>query len=281
MAYQKISEDVTLWYEELGPADGKPLLSCQEGFGGDEAYMRILAENGFHIYKIQIRGFGRSTHVWEDHGEKWWDIWADDAVAFADSLGLGQFYYVGASHGAGIGWHIAYRHPGRLSAFFGIVCGPHERGGLETSQARWQVIQAAQSWETWHAYVKTRFPAGRPEATGKETPAELAMLQKRQAMYDDFWNRPLESSRINPKKPFNWCKTEEELSALISTIRVPAILLGGFKDDIATPKTMLRSASALPGAKLVLYEAAGHGLATQFPQEVAEDILSFCRQRGL
>ena len=280
MAYQKISPDVTLWYEELGPADGKPLLCCQEGFGGDRAYQQILAENGFHVFQIQIRGFGKSTHVWEDHGEAWWDIWADDAAAFADAKGFDEFYYVGTSHGAGIGWHLAYRHPGRMKAFFGIVCGPHERGGLETSAARWAVIQAARSWETWHAYVLERM-GPRPEAKGDETPEELDRLEKRRAMYDEFWNRPLESSRINPKKPFNWCKTEEELAALIHTIRVPAILLGGMRDDIATPKTMLRSAGALPDAKLVLYERAGHGLCSQFPREVAEDILSFCRQRGL
>ena len=44
------------------------LLTCQEGFQAEDGYLTMLAEEGFHVAAIQIRGFGRSTHVLEDHG---------------------------------------------------------------------------------------------------------------------------------------------------------------------------------------------------------------------
>ncbi len=281
MAYQKINEEITLYYEEYGDPAGKPLLSCQEQFGGEENFIQYLTEAGFHVYAIQIRGFGNSTIIDADYGEEWWNIWADDAVAFADALGIGRFYYTGSSHGSGIGWHICYRHPERVIAFFGIVCGPHERGGLETSQARWETIQAAQTQESWYAFVDKRFPQGRPELNGNETEEEKAVILKRQKGYDSFRNRNIISSRINPRKPFNWCKTEEELSALMSTIRIPSLLMGGIRDDIATPKTMLRSCTAVPDSKLILYESSTHGLVSEKPKEIVMDIVSFCQQRGL
>lgn len=43
---------------------------------------------GYHVYCITLRGFHPSTFVEEDYGEGWYDVFADDVVAFADKLNI-------------------------------------------------------------------------------------------------------------------------------------------------------------------------------------------------
>lgn len=275
----KNQDEIELYYEEMGSSD-RYILSCQENFYGCEEYLTALVDEGFHVIAIQIRGFGQSTLVLEDYDNRWWEIWADDAVAVANQLGIDKFFYVGSSHGAGIGWYLCVRHPERLRGFFGIVAGPHERGGLETSEARWRVIQAAQTQESWDAFVNARFGGGRPTPKGDETEEEMRKIEKQAKMYDQQMSIPIESSRINPKKPFNHCETEEELSDVLRTIEVPTLLLGGMHDVIATTATMIRSGTAVPNAKTVFYDAS-HGLCAERPKEIVDDMVLFCKQRQL
>ena len=41
----------------------------------------------------------------------------------ADRLGLDHFFYMGASHGAGVGWHLLWKHAERIRA------DPKQKGG--------------------------------------------------------------------------------------------------------------------------------------------------------
>lgn len=282
MAFLQIEEDVVLHYDEYGTSD-QYLLTCQENVAGAGClpYLQLLVEQGFHVYAIQIRGFGESTHVFEDYGNKWWEIWAADAVRFADKMGIDKFFYAGVSHGAGIGWYIGMTYPERVRGFFGIVAGPHARGGLNTSKERARVIQAAQTQESWNQYVNDMFGGGRPTLLGTETEEEKKAVESKMEQYDIMMNTAIECSRINPQKPFMHCETEEQLIEYLHGMRVPTLLLGGMQDPISTPETLIRSGRAVPGAKTVLYEAATHGLCAEFPQEVVEDIMLFCNQRGL
>ena len=84
-----VAEGIELYCQEMGDGD-RWLLTCQEGFQSEDGYLELLAREGFHVVAIQIRGFGRSTHVLEDYDNRWWEIWADDAVTVADRLGISK-----------------------------------------------------------------------------------------------------------------------------------------------------------------------------------------------
>ena len=124
--YQTVN-GVTLYYNEYGSGE-KYVLSAQMGFDPDEkGWPMDLAEEGFHVFTIQIRGYGKSTHVFEDPGGEWYNIWADD-VRFCAKQGDRKFLYTGQSHGAGIGWHLALRHRKCLSDSRALVGGPTQEG---------------------------------------------------------------------------------------------------------------------------------------------------------
>ena len=68
--YQTVN-GVTLYYNEYGSGD-KYVLSSQMGFDSDEkGWPMDLADEGFHVFTIQIRGYGRSTmflRIWAVNG---------------------------------------------------------------------------------------------------------------------------------------------------------------------------------------------------------------------
>ena len=91
-----------LYYEEYGSGDNV-VLSAQMELARGQSYQRLLGDAGFHVYYLQLRGFGKSPHVSTPPGEGWYPMWAEDVYQFARQLGLEQFIYTGVSHGAGVG----------------------------------------------------------------------------------------------------------------------------------------------------------------------------------
>jgi len=278
-------KDVELYYDEYGSGD-RYLLSAQQFHSRIASYTIELANrHGFHVFNIQIRGYGKSSPVYEDYGERWYNVWAQDVVDFADAMGIDKFFYTGVSHGAGIGWYLCCYHPERIRAFISVVGGPHRKiPGEETSPARMATIRAAQSRETWEKYVaglvdkmSRRMPK-RGETSEEEYELQLKLHEENL----EFWrNMSLEAGRIDPKKPFPECKTEEELIEKLKTVKVPTLMIGGVQDDIVAPEDLVRSCRAVEGSKLILYEDGTHGVAQEHRVEVADDIMRFCVNRNL
>ena len=281
MPVLKLKTGIELYYDEWGSGDN--VLLSARNFPSKISYYTIdLASRGFHVYNIQLRGYGKSSPVTEEFGEKWYDVWAKDICDFADALGIDRFVYSGQSHGAGVGWMIAYRYPERLKAFIGVVAGPHTRDGKETGRSRLDTIEAAASPEKWKAYCDKRIGRMTVMAEACTDPKEKAKrLAMAEEAKDDWYNMKPATAMIDPHKPFAWCKTEEAIIEVLKTIKTPTLLLGGMHDDVSRPEDLLRSCRAVPDSKLVLYEAAGHGLSAQKKRDMLEDIVSWSRLRGL
>ena len=123
MGYINIEENLKLFYEEYGQGDNY-ILSAQVGFY-PKGMQQKMAEMGYHVFCITLRGFAPSSYVEEDYVEDWYSVFADDVVRVADALGIKKFIYMGASHGAGVGWHLMLRHQDRIESFIAVVAGPH------------------------------------------------------------------------------------------------------------------------------------------------------------
>src|SRR5207244_525079 len=96
------------WYGQLKALD--QARSAQTPTEG-QSYQRLLGEAGFHVYYIQLRGFGKSTHVHEPPPSSWYPMWAENVYQFARALGVERFTYTGISHGAGVGWQPCHGPP--------------------------------------------------------------------------------------------------------------------------------------------------------------------------
>jgi len=256
-------DGITLHYDEYGTGD-RLILSAQVGFYPKGMHQR-LAEQGYHVYCLTLRGFAPSSYVEEDYGTGWYDRFADDAACLADRLGAERFAYLGASHGAGVGWHLALRYPDRMSAFVAVVPGPHSlaEGAMSYRQMLMQGIISSP-------------PPFDPPVDGDEK--REARRREREAWLRSLPEADPREKQIDYGRPLMALGSEEKLREALKSIRIPVLILGGAEDPISTPALMMRTAECLPHCKLVMYSNCGHNIDTDLVEELAEEADRFLRQ---
>ena len=246
-------DGITIHYDEYGTGD-KIILSAQVGFY-PKGMQQYLADMGYHVYCMTLRGFAPSSYVTEDYGKKWYDMFSEDVIELADQLGFDKFTYMGASHGAGLGWHLVLNHPDRVNAFVAVVPGPHsiDEGAMSLRQMVMQgIIEAPPPFDppidndnarSIRRKEREDWLAGLPEADPRER-------------------------NIDYGRPLLKYGNEETLREMLSTITTPTLILGGMDDPISTPELMMRTAKSLPNCKLVIYSNCGHNIDTDLVEEL-------------
>ena len=260
----EVEKGIELYYEDLGEGD-KYILSLMMDFPPINT-TRELAKHGSHVLLITNRGIGKSTHVWEDYGNEWFNIFADDVVRVADKLGIDKFIYAGCSHGAGTGWHLCLRHPERVTAFIDMVGGPHN------------IDEGVRSFRSMSqdGTPPVRKPMDPPTF---EDPAVARRIAKNMPYREKLMAEMTpEEKALDYRRPLVGLGTEAKVCEALRTIQTPTLMLGGIEDPIARPDLMLRTAECLPHGKLVLYSGFGHGGPFgQLIEECTEEILNFLR----
>ena len=260
--YADIGDHASLYYEEYGRGD-RVILSAQCGFWHRGMQQR-MAELGYHVYCITLRGYHPSSPVTEDYGDRWYDVFASDVLAFADRLGIGRFIYMGASHGAGVGWHLMLTDSSRIDAFIAVVPGPHSL--KEGTMSYRQMLE--------RGIISSPPPF--------DPPIDNDPAREARRAYRDEWlkdgPRATESERkIDYGRPLMRLGSEENLCGALKRITVPVLILGGYDDPISTPALMLRTAGCLPHCKLVIWSGCGHNIDTDLVEEVSDEADRFIR----
>ena len=258
----EVEEGIELFYEDLGHGN-KYMMSLMMDFP-PECTTRALAEHGYHVILITNRGIGKSTHVHQNYGNEWFNIFADDVIRVADKLGIDKFTYIGCSHGAGTGWHIALRYPERLTAFIDMVGGPHN------------IDEGAWSFRTVGDKALERKPMDPPVIDDEAVERRRA---RNQPFYDEQKaNVTPEEKALDYKRPLLGLGSEAKVQEALRSIQTPMLMLGGIEDPISRPDLMMRTAQCVPHCKLVMYSQFGHsGPYSMIFEECVEEILNFMR----
>ncbi len=259
----KVSTDVELYYAEYGSGD-RYILSAQVGFA-PKGMQQKLAEMGYHVICITLRGFAPSSYITEDYGAEWYDVFAEDVVRVADALGIEKFAYMGASHGAGLGWLLMLNHPERVSAFVAVVPGPHslKEGTMSFRQMMMQGIIDAP-------------PPFNPPID--DDAARELRRARRAAWLSQLPEADPRERAIDYGRPLMKYKNEETLCEKLRSIKTPTLIIGGADDPISTPELMMRTAKCLPHCKLVMYSNCGHDIDTDIIEEVCDEADRFLCQ---
>ena len=263
MGYVTTKDGLRLYYEEYGSGD-KAVLSAQVGFY-PKGVQQALAERGYHVYCLTLRGFAPSDYVTEDYGDAWYDVFADDVVCLADSLGIEKFAYTGASHGAGVGWHLMLRHPERVFAFVAMVPGPHSLAAGVMSY-RQMLMQGLISSP----------PPFDPPIDGDE--ARVLRRKEREERISKNPEPDPREKKVDYGRPLMRLGSEEALCEALRSITTPTLILGGAEDPISTPELMMRTAKCLPHCKLVMYSNCGHNIDTDLTEELTDEADRFLTQ---
>ena len=258
-----IEPSLDLFYEEFGFGDNY-ILSAQAGFY-PFGMQQHLAQMGYHVICITLRGFYPSSYVTEDYGDRWYDVFAKDVVTVADKLHIDKFIYMGASHGAGVGWHLMLNNPERVTGFVACVPGPHsiDEGAMSIRQMLLSGI------------IKEPPPMDPPidNDPRREKRRDFKAMHISHTLEPD----PREKA-IDYGRPLMKYKNEEKLREMLHTIQVPTLILGGMEDPISTPDLMLRAAKELPHCKMIMYSNTGHNIDTDLVEELCDEADRFIKQ---
>ena len=114
-----LSGDAAISWEEIGSADGRPVLVVH-GFASNGAqnwrrtgWENVLAGAGLRGIAVDLRGHGSSARP-AGPGNYRLDLLVSDLVAVLDAVGAEEVGYLGYSLGSRLGWTLAMAQPRRI-----------------------------------------------------------------------------------------------------------------------------------------------------------------------
>ncbi len=259
---------ITLAYKEFGTGD-KYLLSTQNFFlSGCHEELLGKAPYDYHVFIVYMRGYGKSTHIFDPTPRDYSKVWGEDLIAFAEKMGIKSFYYTGVSHGNFAGWYIAFNRPELIRAFVscdGIVQFRKQDGNsikpqipdTDTFVGNREALEKMSWMENWPTKNPERLKK-RAENHAEHT--EILMERKREEF--EVFNSNFMACDVN---------SEEELYDKMKKIPFPVLIWIGGLDPLATAEKALEVAQVIPGASLLTYQHLGHGGADECPEIAARD----------
>jgi pimeloyl-ACP methyl ester carboxylesterase len=247
------------------------LLVLLHGFGDSfttwEGWVRELKPQ-FHIISLDFPGHGltRAPGGTTLSG----DGLADFVDAFAAALSLPKFAVAGNSMGGGAAWELAVRHPDRVNALILV-----DAAGFANDKPGKQPL----------AFQILRYRLGR---------TLLSKIDNRplieQGLKVDVYDKSLITpSLVDRFAEFQRAPGHREIlmsvnmgsqgstPALLSSIKVPTLILWGESDPLIEPNAARKFAAAISGSKLITYPGVGHLPQLEIPQRSAADVAAFLK----
>ena len=251
----------------------------------------MIAEN-YRVLAPDLRGFGDSTyHQPIEH----LDDFADDLKTFMDALNVDQAHLVGWSTGGGIALSLAARHPERVISVTLIESASVKGYPIFKKDAAFQPIltELYQSKEAMALDPVQVLPAQQAMEKGDvdfmrqvwqaaiynvKLPEEEALALnlsetlKQRNLIDVDWalmtfNMSHESNGV------------VEGSGLIDELIAPILNIWS-RQDYVIPEVMFKENEALlPKAEHLIYDDGSHSPITDFPERLAQDILTFIKKQ--
>lgn len=282
---------VEIAYEEFGDPSGRPILLIP-GLGTqmiawDAEFCEMLTERGFRAIRIDNRDTGGST-ILSDAGvpdpvslflglrrglRYGLEEMADDAIAVLDHLEIERADLAGFSMGGMVVQAAVLRHPERVSSLTSIMsrtghradAAPAPRQGLALLKVRPDdPDEFVEHMKRLSEVIGS--PAYRPEPARLERQARLA------------WARGIQPE--GTARQLHAVNTQADRTESLGSVRAPTLVIHGAADRLVFPKGGRRTAAAIPGARLRIYEGMGHDLPRQLWPRFAAEIEANAQRNG-
>ena len=256
---------VNLYYEEWG--HGEPLLLIM-GMGANTTDWEPLIPDlsqGQKLIAFDNRVSGRSD---KPGGPLTMELFADDAVALLDTLGIEKAHIFGVSMGGMIAQELALRYPERLLT---LILGATMCGG---SHAIPPPMDRILEWIN----------------TGNLPPAKAATdclpFLYSQKFIDQKKSYLIKSSlrtshlRIPKHDIYRQLKAITHFDSYdrLPQIQVPTLVLTGNADLIVPAENSRILTNQIPEAELIVFEGIGHGFLVEVSAKVNSAVIDFLRR---
>jgi pimeloyl-ACP methyl ester carboxylesterase len=268
-------------YETFGDPGAAPMLLVM-GLGAQmlawpEPFCQMLAERGFLVIRYDNRDVGLSARL--DHlgvpnplqvfagavpPAYTIDDLADDAAGILDALGIKAAHVVGASMGGFIVQALAVRHPEKVLSLTSFMS---DLGGADAVPATPDVIALLLS----------------PPPTDREGLIEHGVKLSRAfwgaRYFDEDRARTSRTAAVDraisiegTARQAGACLARPSRREALGGLRVPALVIHGSADPLVPFENGKRTAEAIPGARLLVLEEAGHDVPPAFYEAIADAI---------
>ena len=279
---------VELEYETMGDPKASPLLLIM-GLGAqlitwDDGFCQALVDRGFHVIRYDNRDSGLSEKMdaagradvmaaFRGEGEPAYtlDDLADDAVGVLDALHIPAAHIVGASMGGFIAQLVAINHPDRTLSLTSIMSGPGgEDAVAPTPEAAAVLVRVpgASREEVIASGLESRQLLG-----GVNNPFDAELERGKigrafdRSYYPDGYGRQFVAILV----------AKSRIPAL-QRLAVPTLVVHGVDDPLVPIENGRRVAAAVPGARWMELEGAGHNIPQQHWTPVADAIAETARR---
>jgi pimeloyl-ACP methyl ester carboxylesterase len=243
--------DISMYYEELGPSDGQPLLllhgaggTIDDPVGGWAGLAPSFAER-YRVVQVEHRGHGRTNN---QAGFMSFEQIGDDVAALATELDLGPAHVAGISDGGVVALDLAIRRPELVRSIVVLGGNYSTHEGVQAYGAQMDPDAIEQAHPEAAAQFAARHDRGSEPGWWKELMRQI-----------------VENNTRNPA----W--TEEDLRG----IQCPALLIAGENDPFATLDQMATMKREIPRAEWLIVNDSGHPVHFEHPEIVGPRILDF------
>lgn len=250
-----------LFFEEAGR--GIPLLCLHTAGADSRQYRHLMLDDAvtahYRVIAFDMPWHGKSFPPPGYQDEEYrltTEGYTEAILAVADALELDRPVLLGCSIGGRIVLNVAARHAGRFRALIGVEAADHQTPWYD---AQWLHRPDVHGGEICAAMVSGLVAPQAPEVHRWET--LWAYLQSGPGVFRGDLHFYREDSDYRDR------------THLIDTARCPLYLLTGEYDYSCTPEDTIRTADAIPGAKVTIMPGLGHFPMSENPEAFREHIL--------
>ena len=279
---------ISIAYETIGNPDASPLLLIS-GLGDQliswsYPFCELIAAQGYYVIRFDNRDAGLSTKfensdtphllplIWAYIRKRSKDVaytlddMAEDAANLLDALGIASAHVVGGSLGGMIAEMLAIHHPSKVRTLT-ILSSTAYDARVSPMQPK-ALFQLKRSPQDRTGYIEHAVIV-RKALRGKGFPLDEEVVKQQAA---SRYDRDHETSG-----------TSRQLAAILTSIRrfrkalptitAPTLVIHGSDDPLLPVKHGIKTAQAIPKAKLNIIEGLGHELPPGVWPEVVEAIV--------
>lgn len=285
MGMLPVSDRHTLYYEQAGNPNGKPVVFLHGGPGGgsNPNYRRYFDPERWRVVLFDQRGCGRSTPHADLNENTTWDLVAD-IEKMRSHLGISRWAVFGGSWGSTLALAYSQTHPDACTALIlrGIFM-------LRAKEIRWFYQEGASYLfpDAWEDYLRPIPPEEREDLVAayyKRLTSEDTKTRQAAARAWSVWEAS--TSRLIPSEQarsrfamdrfaeafariechyfthHGFLDDEDQLLRNVDQIRhLPCVIVQGRYDVVCPMVTAWELHRAWPEAEFVLVPDAGHSAA--------------------
>ena len=248
-------------YEETG--SGLPVI-CIPSMGDLRQEYRFLvprlAEAGYRVASMDVRGHGESSTNWADYSVAGV---GSDILTLANHLGGGPAFVIGTSMAAGAAVWAAAEAPELLRRM--VLIGPFVRGGGGLMNSLLMTALFTRPWgpAAWQRYYTGLYPTRKPD----DFAGYAARLRSNLS----------ESGRMEALLAMLRA-SKDASEARLPRVSTPALVLMGGKDpDFKNPASEASWVAQAVRCEYRMIADAGHYPQAEFPAETAALIMPFLK----